>query len=219
MRLITLHKMGHKNSGIVKVFKNEGIIISISGVRKILKKYKTHGRILDFQKTGRKTKTSTEVWDYIDEIYVQNDELTAVDVQKKLIIKFGLHLSIPSIKRLRKKLGWRKTGPRYCQAIRPINCVKRLEFAELSLENDETFDDVVFTDESSIHIKRHSNIAFRKKGMPGKLKPKVKHPYKVHVWGGISRNGRTQLVIFTGIMRKVCRILLNFKPVFYLSNS
>ena len=29
---------------------------------------------------------------------------------------------------------------------------------------------------------------------------RVKHPLKVHVWGGISRKGATQLLIFNGIM-------------------
>lgn len=38
--------------------------------------------------------------------------------------------------------------------------------------------------------------------MPAKLKPKVKHPYEVHVWAGISKRGATKIVIFTGIMKK-----------------
>ena len=38
--------------------------------------------------------------------------------------------------------------------------------------------------------------------MSAKLKPKVKHPYKVHVWAGISKRGATKILIFTGIMKK-----------------
>jgi len=37
--------------------------------------------------------------------------------------------------------------------------------------------------------------------MPAKLKPKVKHPYKVHVWAGISKRGATPILLFTGIMK------------------
>jgi len=39
--------------------------------------------------------------------------------------------------------------------------------------------------------------------------PKPKHPLKVHVWGGISKHGPTELVIFEGIMDVVvyCQIL------------
>ena len=59
---------------------------------------------------------------------------------------------------------------------------------------------VIFTDECSIMLEQHAKLCFRKRGDPGKLKPTVKHPYKVHVWGGISKRGATYMVIFDGIM-------------------
>ena len=45
--------------------------------------------------------------------------------------------------------------------------------------------------------RRHS---FRKKNQPPKLKPKSKHPIKVHVWAGISKRGATRVCIFEGKM-------------------
>ena len=33
-------------------------------------------------------------------------------------------------------------------------------------------------------------------------KPTVKHPFEVHVWAGISRFGKTRIMMFTGIMKK-----------------
>ena len=79
--------------------------------------------------------------------------------------------------------------------------VWRLAFCERYVEVGEIFDDVIFTDESRIWIERHSRICFRKEGMAAKLKPKVKHPYKVHVWAGISKRGAMPIVLFTGIMK------------------
>ena len=64
----------------------------------------------------------------------------------------------------------------------------------------ETFDNVIFTDESTIQLEHHRRMSFQKKKTPRKLKYKHKHPPKVHVWGGISKQGATHLVIFTGIM-------------------
>lgn len=32
------------------------------------------------------------------------------------------------------------------------------------------------------------------------MKGRFKHPYSVLVWGGVSRNGKTRLAIFKGIM-------------------
>lgn len=78
----------------------------------------------------------------------------------------------------------------------------RLAFAQECLDRGETFDDVIFTDESTIWLERHSKICFRKKGEPPKLKPRGKHPFKLHVWAGISKRGATPILLFTGIMRK-----------------
>ena len=38
----------------------------------------------------------------------------------------------------------------------------------------------------------------QKKNKPKKLKPQPKHPIKVHILGGISRLGATQVVVFSG---------------------
>ena len=88
--------------------------------------------------------------------------------------------------------------------IRPkvLSELVRLAFSERCLAESENFDDVIFTDESSVWIERHSRICFCKKGAPAKMKPKVKHPYKVHVWAGISKRGPTEILVFTGIMKK-----------------
>lgn len=110
--------------------------------------------------------------------------------------------SLTAIKKVRWNLGWRKRGPKYCQAVREANRVARLAFCERCVETGETFDDVIFTDESSIWLERHSKVCFRKKGMPAKHKATVKHPYKVHVWAGISKRGATGILVFTGIMKK-----------------
>ena len=77
---------------------------------------------------------------------------------------------------------------------------KRLAFCQEMIASKDTFDDVIFTDECSVQLDRHGKLCFRKENEPRKLKPKPKHPVKVHIWGGISMRGATPLVLFTGIM-------------------
>lgn len=125
-----------------------------------------------------------------------------IGLQKLLLQERGVKVSVSAIKKDRWKLGWRKHGLKYCQAIRELNRVAHIAFCERLVETGEMFDHVIFTNESSIWLERHNKICFQKKGMPAKLKPKVKHPYKVHVWAGISKRGATKIVIFTGIMKK-----------------
>ena len=50
---------------------------------------------------------------------------------------------------------------------------------------DDDFHDVIWTDGCSVQLERHSRRCFKKKGQVKKLKPKPKHPLKVHLWGGI----------------------------------
>ena len=39
---------------------------------------------------------------------------------------------------------------------------------------------------------------------PRKLKPRPKHPAKLHIWGAISSRGVASVVMFTGIMDAIC---------------
>ena len=114
-----------------------------------------------------------------------------------------------TIKRARKAAGWVCTKTCYCQMVREVNKVKRLEFCLKVREDNDDFGNVIFTDESSVEIERSTTTRFRKVGETYKPAPKPKHPLKVHVWGGISKHGPMELVIFEGTMDAVlyCQIL------------
>ena len=76
-----------------------------------------------------------------------------------------------------------------------INKVKRSLWCQQQLVNCENFSDVIWTDECSVIIDRKRK-SYRRVGYPSRLKPKPKHPLKVHIWGGISMKGATKLVMF-----------------------
>ena len=95
-------------------------------------------------------------------------------------------------------MGWTFRGSAYCQLIREANKQKRLEWALKHYTDD--FENVIFSDESSIQIETHRLRCYRKKGERPRPKPRPKHPVKVHVWAGISMRGATAICIFTGIM-------------------
>ena len=107
------------------------------------------------------------------------------------------------IYRNRKSLGWTSTRPHYCQLIRDANKVKRKEWCERQLKNNEQLGDVVFTDECTVQLDHHGRLCFRKKNEPRALKQRPKHPLKLHVWGGISARGATKIVLFTGTMNAI----------------
>ena len=75
-----------------------------------------------------------------------------------LYSEMGVHLSVSTVKRTRKKRGWKRCGPKYCQMVRETNRIARLAFAGECLETGETFDDVIFTDESTIWLSLRSSL-------------------------------------------------------------
>ena len=82
--------------------------------------------------------------------------------------------------------------------IQEVNKEKRPAWA---IKNKDMFwEDVIYTDETTVQIETHRRTCCYKKGQKPRYKPKPKHPIKVHVWAGISYRGRTSLCIFEGKM-------------------
>ena len=148
-----------------------------------------------------------------------DDETTAIQLQK-ILVENGHPLSLNTILRSRDRLGWTFRGSAYCQMIREQNKEKRLDWARLYLDESQSngFQDVLYTDESSIMLESHKRFCCRKTGQPAKPKPclvycfviftctyylstiRPKHLTKVHIWAGISWHGKTPIVIFDGKM-------------------
>ena len=90
-------------------------------------------------------------------------------------------------------LGWTFQGSRYCQLI--SNKLKHLEFAQKYVSNNETFCNVIWSNETSVQLECH-----RKQGQAPSIKARPKHPNKVHVWAAISTRGARKMQIFEGKM-------------------
>jgi transposase len=137
---------------------------------------------------------------FIDAEVNEDREISGRELQRRLHEKLHINASITVINCQRRRMGWVQTGTRYCQMIRAVNKEKRLFFCTNLLVQKEDFSDCIFTDESTVRCERFLSKQFRRIGEPAILKPKPKHPLSVHVWAGISRNGTTDIAIFTGIM-------------------
>ena len=95
--------------------------------------------------------------------------------------------------------------------IREVNKEKRLKWA--TENEDTTFENVIFTDETTVQMKTHRRTCCYKRGCKPHYKPKPKHPVKVHVWAGISSRGRSPLTIFEGKMNAPLHVYFHFEAV------
>ena len=202
LKILRLRSKGKLISEIVAALKEEDDFpVHRNSVSKFLARFQESRSLSDQPRPGPKPQHVNEtVRLFIDSQMEQNDETTATDLQRAIFERFELDFSLTKVKRLRRANGWIPTGTRYCQLVREVNRAKGLEFCQRCLDTGESFDDVIFTDESSIFMENHGKLTFRRSWEPPKLKGRPKHPYKVHVWGGISKRGATSLAIFTGLM-------------------
>ena len=138
------------------------------------------------------------------------DNVYFLDIFKKLQKEFGLKVSEATVKRARKKLGWIKSGPKYCQLVKEKNRIARLNFCLEASRTNDNFANVIFTDECSVWMETHTKICFRRIGELPKQKPKVKHPYKIHACLGrdqYTRCKRHSFVYRNHEERILCRIV------------
>ena len=136
------------------------------------------------------------------------DETTATQLQK-ILLDHQLYLSLTTILRSRSHLGWTFRGSSYCQLIKTVNKVKRLDWAK-KYEHFTSIEDSLWYGRMNLPYKWNliDAIAVGKKVdnqnlNQGMVYNKIicviyhihrpKHALKVHIWGGISWNhGQTQ---------------------------
>lgn len=193
-RILIMHWKGFKVSGIVEyLVLEDGIRVSKQGCRQFLKRYNYYNTIARKPGSGLPPKLSPAVQQLIEDAMREDDETTATQLQA-ILARYQIYVSLATIVRSRQELGWIYRGSAYCQLIRNENKEKRLCWARSHMH--DTFNDVIWSDETTVQLETHRRMCYRKEGE----KPRPKHPTKVHVWGGISKKGATAVCIFEGIM-------------------
>ena len=178
-RIVALYYTGTQVTKIMRTLNQEGIQTSRSAVSLFLSRYRRTGSILDAPRSGRKQILSEEDVDFIDQKMHENDELTSSELKDILVNERGVQISTQTIRRIRRdKLGWKSETTRYCQFVREPNKI-RVTFCLDALVRKDAFQDVIFTDETSVQIEQHTRISFHKDGTQLKRKGRPKHPLKV----------------------------------------
>ncbi len=196
-RTVHLKQTGLNNRAVVEALKHERIDIIVQTVRRLYKRYCKTGSTTRRKGSGRPTLLSAYVLQTIEGMMQDDDETTAAQLHLYLTQR-GVKISRTTILRGRRSLGWTFRGSAYCQLIREANKKKRFEWAQANLQNE--FEDVIWTDETSVQLESHKRFCCRKVGERPRPKPRAKHPVKVHVWAGIGWHGPTDICIFDGIM-------------------
>lgn len=172
MRILALYSAGNRPPKIQKILKEESIVISRVSIWKFIRRYERSGTLARKEGSGRPTKITPQVMALVEEQMNNDDETTAVQLHKILNDK-GITISIWTVLRCRKYLGWTFRGSAYCQLIRVANKQARLEWAKQYIDEcEDGFLNVIWTDESTIQLESHKRYCCRKKGCRPKNKPR-----------------------------------------------
>ncbi|CAB4032482.1 Transposable element Tcb2 transposase [Paramuricea clavata] len=202
-RIISLHSSGINRTKIQKALDQEGIKTSRSAISLFLSRYSRTDDIGDAPRSGRNAKLAPEAIAYIEEKMQENDELTSRELKEKMANECDIQISEATIRRVRRKLGWKVENARYCQLVCEPNKIKRMAFCLKAFTEKDMFKNVIFMDETSVQMEQYARVCFHKDGTQPKRKGCPKHPLKVHVWAGISWQGATQVCIFSGCMESI----------------
>lgn len=96
----------------------------------------------------------------MEESLRRDDEMTARKLERVLGEKFVElpNVSLSTIKRYCKNMGWICNRPHYCQLIREANKVKRKEWCQKQIDNKEDFENVIFTDECTVQLDHNNHV-------------------------------------------------------------
>ena len=128
-RILLFHSCGFKAPTISRPLQEEGIQASRRGIQKFIQRFQVTGSIHRKRASGRPSKLTTEVRKLVDDFMEEEDETTAHQIHCKLLDR-GYNLSLRTILRCRKALGWNYRGSAYCQMIREVNKGKRYEWSQ-----------------------------------------------------------------------------------------
>ena len=121
-RVIVLKQSGYSIAEIKQRLSGENISISLQSLFSLVKKYNETGKLIDMPRRTRPRKLTREMMAMLNQLLSENDELTSRRIRSSLLEKWpSLQVSIPTIKRVRREIGWVCTKPHYCQLLRDVS--------------------------------------------------------------------------------------------------
>ena len=106
-RVIILRQAGYSVADIRKHLEEENIVVSLQALFNLLRKHKETGKLMDLPRRARPRKLSSEMMVFLNQAMAVDDELTARQAHCLLAERWPtLQVSLPTIKRVCKYLGW-----------------------------------------------------------------------------------------------------------------
>ena len=157
-----LKRQGFSLKTICHRISDEGTSVSLCSIQHLWRKFHTVHTIRDLPRATRPRILTRKMVLAMEDLLRNDDEMTARRLKTKLSKNFSTFpdVSLAIIKRNCKESGWVCTRPHCCQWIWDKNKIKRKEWCQQQLDNDEQFYDVMFMNECMVQLDHHGRLCF-----------------------------------------------------------
>jgi transposase len=172
----------------------EAFEVSKPYVSKVLKRWREDENFQDkrLNNGGSNMKISKRKEDMIREIIEEDRASSVRQLAKELETEFKFTFNHQTVANSLKNNGFKKSLPIKVPLLTPNALEKRMEYAELHLENK--FTNVVFTDETMFQLSENRQLSWWNPDYEDKPVFEENHnKRKVMIWAGISRRGKTDV--------------------------
>jgi len=131
--------------------RDEGRVTTRATIRRGIFRWEQDRGLDDDFCRGRLSKFTIEISEYIERRLEDDDDTTLVELQRLIAREFGIMINSAAIRRhLHASLQWVVVKTRCGPMISDANKQKRLEFVKMCLDTQDNFDNIIWTDESSV---------------------------------------------------------------------
>jgi transposase len=165
--------------------------------RKFVRRWAGRGSTLENDRSGRPSKVTPPLVHTVRAMMKGKKGRSTRRVSALLKERKNLDISRRLVGKIAKDAGLKPYKRRQKPLLSDDQRARRLAFAHKY--RHENFRYWLFTDEKTFELFGHpkNNFVWEESAAAVPGSPKVKHPPKVHVWGGISWYGKTKLYVFT----------------------
>jgi arginine repressor len=110
--------------------------------------------------------------------------MTSTDIHR-LLAEQGSHTSKTTVHKVIDTAGFTRGAPRHGQMIRDVNKEKRMTFCKTLIAKNDSFNDIIFTDECSVQLHGNKIVVYREKDSSSdntEAETSIKGPYLGWNW-------------------------------------
>jgi transposase len=172
--------------------------ISESTVRYLKIQLKTSGCFKPVQATKPHIKVTPEIMNYVDSRTFANPNLSGNALVQEIQQQFGIELCRRTVDNIRIKLKFNWLHRVRIFDLTALHIEKRFDFVQYHINEDTSWDNVLFTDESYMEVGLETTMCWRRRGdtRDEVLCHLNAHPTKIMIWAGIAKNFKSELIMF-----------------------